>query len=159
MTERSGGRHAFSRRPWLYVGVGLALVLALIVFFVARSQGAGAPAGAGRQGYPSPSPTSSPSAGTSAAKAGSLERFDGSDGKTTTTFKAASNWQINWEAKAGNGFTVELLDKQGVSRGEIVTAKKKAKGSTFVSEGGEFKLKVTASGPWTIGIVGRTSGK
>jgi hypothetical protein len=83
-----------------------------------------------------------------------LARFEGSGDKTTKAFSAAANWQIIWAAKAGSGFTVELLDKNGVSRGDIVTGKKQAKGSTFVSEAGEFKLKVTASGPWTIAIVG-----
>lgn len=155
MTERSGVRAGSDRRSWLYVGGGLLLVLVLVAFFVIRAQSADEQVSAGRPASPSPSPALSTTISPT-TKAGSLARFDGSDDKTTTTFKAASNWRINWEARAGSGFTVELLDKNGVSRGEIVTAKKKAKGSTFVSEAGEFKLKVTASSPWKIGIVGRT---
>lgn len=154
MTDLPVRGPASSRRLSLYVGGGLALVLALVVFFVVRSQGADPAGSAGRTAQPS---SMAPSA--QAAKAESLARFKGSGDKTTTEFSAASNWQIAWVAKAGSGFTVELLDKNGVSRGEIVTGKKQAKGSTFVSEAGEFKLKVTASSPWTIEIVGSASSK
>jgi hypothetical protein len=88
-----------------------------------------------------------------------LARFGGSGDETTTAFTAASNWEITWTAKPESDFSVELLDKDGASRGVIVTGKKKARGSTFVSEEGDFKLKVTASSPWTIEIVGRASDK
>jgi hypothetical protein len=154
VTDLSGGRPASSRRSRLYIGGGLALVLLLIVFFVVRSQSADDQSSAGQPSSRSHSTTSTP-----AAKAGSLARFDGSGDKTTTAFSAASNWEIAWQAQPGSGFTVELLDKDGVSRGEIVTGKKQAKGSTFVSEAGEFKLKVSASSRWKIGIVGRASSK
>lgn len=159
MTDNLRARSSSGNRSRLYFSAALvALALVVVALLVIRSQGADEPGRAGRPASSSQSP--SPSANSSpVATAESLARFEGSSNETTTAFAAASNWEIGWAAKPGSGFAVELLDKDGVSRGEVVTGKKKAKGSTFVSEEGNFKLKVTASGPWTIEIVGRASSK
>ncbi|WP_392544135.1 hypothetical protein [Oryzobacter telluris] len=152
MTDNPSRHAASHQRSRVYLGAVLAvLALAVVVVLVVRSHGAAQPGKAGRTVSSSPSATSS-----TASEAESLARFTGSGDTTTKAFSAASNWEITWEAKPQSGFTVELLDKDGVSRGEIVTGNKKAKGSTFVSEAGEFTLKVSASAPWSIAVVGRT---
>ena len=103
---------------------------------------------------PSSSPWTTTSASSSPAKAEPLAHFNGSGDQTTTSFRAALNWELRWNTEAVKQFTVELLDKDGTSRGEIVAAGKKKEGSVFVSEAGEFKLKVTTPGAWSIDIVG-----
>jgi hypothetical protein len=154
VTEHAGRGPASRRRYWLYLAAALAaLVLGAVVYLVVLSQSVD---GQGAGPTPSPSPSAISS---TAAKAESLARFTGSGDKTTTAFSADSNWEITWKAKPQSGFTVELLDKDGTSRGQIVTGKNKTKGSTFVSEAGEFTLRVTSSSPWLIAIVGRESSK
>jgi hypothetical protein len=104
--------------------------------------------------HPSKAATASGSS-TPVPKASSLAKFSGRGDETTTTFRAASNWEIRWRTESGSPFTVELLDASGVSRGQIVTSKKKVTGATFVSEKGQFKLKVSATRAWSIEIIGR----
>jgi hypothetical protein len=139
----------------LYLGsAAVVLVIALVVALALRSDDDKD----GKSGTPG-DPTSTPTASTSDSPGPpkSLASFTGSGDKTTTSFEAAANWEVRWQTEADPTFTVELLDKDGTSRGQIVAAKKKTKGSVFVSEAGDFKLKVTASGDWSIRILGKSA--
>jgi hypothetical protein len=132
----------------LYVGsAAVVLGIALVVVLSLRSDDTDS--GSGK-----PERSSSATASPSTAKAEPLAHFTGASDQITTTFRAAANWEVRWTSAAGKQFTVELLDKDGTSRGEIVAAGKKKEGSVFVSEAGEFKLKVTTPRNWSIDIVG-----
>jgi hypothetical protein len=135
----------------LYVGsAAVVLVVALVVVLSLRSDDKDNPSAT--PGHPSSAPTTSgvKSPGT----AGPIAHFTGPGGTTTTSFRAGVNWELRWKTEADKQFAVELLDKDGTSRGEIVAAGKKKEGSVFVSEAGEFKLKVTTPANWSIDIVG-----
>jgi len=134
-------------------GALAAAVIAAVIIVAVLSNGSDK--GAGVTDRPSKTATTSASP-SSAPKVGSLAKFSGRGDKTTTTFRAAANWEIKWgTTRADKQFAVELLDKNGTSRGQIVVAAKRAQGSTFVSEAGEFKLKVSATGDWSIEVIGR----
>ena len=155
MTEHSSaGRLRPDRRSMLYLGsAAVVLVVALVIVFSLRSNDKDGQSGT--PGHPSPTPTASASDDPS-GEPRPLVRFTGKGDKTTTSFKAAVNWEVRWRTEADTQFTVELLDKDGTSRGEIVAAKKRTHGSVFVSEAGEFKLNVTASRDWSIRIIGKS---
>jgi hypothetical protein len=150
--DGSAGRHRPGRGWVLYVGaVAAVLVVALVIVLSLKSDDKDSQAGTDG---PSASPSATTSASSSPAKAEPLAHFTGSGDQTTTSFRAAVNWELRWKTEADKQFTVELLDKDGTSRGEIVAAGKKKEGSVFVSEAGEFKLKVTTPANWSIDIVG-----
>lgn len=92
---------------------------------------------------------------TAPAEPGLVDQFSGSGNETTGAFAAAPNWEIRWQSAAGKPFAVELLTKDGRSRGSIVEAGDRMEGTTFVVEGGEFKLKVSAAGDWSIQVFSR----
>jgi len=153
VTETPGGRRLPRQRLMLFVwGALAAAVIAAVIIVAVLSNGSDK--GAGVTDRPSKTATTSASP-SSAPKVGSLAKFSGRGDKTTTTFRAAANWEIKWGTQAGKQFAVELLDKNGRSRGQVVVATKRAQGSTFVSEAGEFKLKVSATGDWSIEVIGR----
>jgi len=99
-------------------------------------------------------PTTQPGTPTSSPRVGTIEELSGIGDKTSDVFTAEANWEIRWKSP-GKPFAIELLDKGGVSRGEVVQAGDRAEGATFVSEAGEFKLKVTATGEWSIEVIGQ----
>jgi hypothetical protein len=142
------------RRRMLLIAAALTVVVLGVAIMVAvRSSGPDEGAKASDVQSPSSSPTTSASS-IPAAKTKSLARFAGAGNKTTKPFGAAANWQIEWRTKDPK-FTVELFDRNGKSRGDVVAAKRRTHGSTFVSERGQFELKVTASRDWSIRIIGR----
>jgi hypothetical protein len=154
VTETPGGRRLPHQRSMTFVWAALALIVMGVVTIIAV-QANGSDNDAEVQDRPSEAATSSASP-SPAPTVGSLTKFSGDASKTTTTFRAAGNWELKWRTQRDRQFAVELLEKDGTSRGQIVTAKKKTEGSTFVSEKGEFKLKVTAAREWSIEIVGRS---
>jgi len=153
VTEPPGGRRLLRQRSMPFVWVAIAAVVIAVVVIVAVFSN-GADEGAAVPDRPSKTSTTSASPN-SAPKVGSLAKFSGRGDKTTTTFRAAANWEIKWGTQADKQFAVELLDKNGTSRGQVVVATKRVQGSTFVSEAGEFKLKVSATGDWSIEVIGR----
>jgi hypothetical protein len=138
----------------LYLGSAAAVVVvALVIVFSLRSNDTGSQSDT--PGHRSSTPTASASDSPS-GKPTPLAHFTGTGDKTTTSFRAAANWEVRWQTASDKQFTVELLDKDGTSRGEIVAAKKRTQGSVFVSDAGEYKLKVTGSRNWSLQIVGRS---
>jgi hypothetical protein len=132
---------------WAVVLVALASVVAVVVVVVVIKQGDDAATPKGTT-----SATATPSAGATQPQAHRVAQFSGVGDTTSKTFKVALNWEIRWTAPTGSAFTVDLLKSDGTSRGQILRAASKTRGSTFVGEAGEFKLKVTSSKPWTIQI-------
>ena len=135
----------------LYLASGTAILVAAAVIGLSL----GSDDNDGKSGTPGHQSTPTTSNGPSSAPK-ALETFTGDGAKTTTTFSAAANWELRWQTKTDPKFTVELLNKKGESLGQIVTAKKKTQGSVFVSQAGEFKLKVTGTQDWSIRIVGKS---
>jgi hypothetical protein len=91
------------------------------------------------------------------AKAGRVKSFSGHGNDVTKAFNVAANWEVRWRTGTRKAFAIELLGKGDESRGQIVLAKKKSTGSTFVSEAGHFKLKITAAGNWSVKVFSRPS--
>lgn len=146
-----GGQRLRRPRSMLVVWAALGLiVVAAVVVLVLMSNRSDKDAQAPHL-TPTPTTAISPS---SAPRVGSLAKFSGHGDKTTTAFLAVANWEIKWGTQTGKPFAVELIGKNGTSRGQIVVAKKQPQGSTFVSEAGEFSLKVSAAGDWSIQVNG-----
>jgi hypothetical protein len=94
---------------------------------------------------------------TAPAQPGLVDQFSGSWDDTTHAFAAGANWEIRWQNPAGERFAIELLTKEGTSRGSVVDAGDRTEGVTFVVEGGEFKLRITAGGDWSIEVFSQAS--
>lgn len=137
------------RRWWVLLGLLLVAALAAAVALVTRD------------GSDTPRPGSSPSPtrGITQAPVRPVASFSGSGNETTATFGAALNWELRWTAEPGSGFTVELLNSSGASLGKVVTAGKRTSGSTFVSQAGSFKLRVTSKQAWTVSVRSRPTTK
>jgi hypothetical protein len=72
---------------------------------------------------------------------------------TGEIFEVTSNWELRWTRDGQGPFEIELLTESGVSRGVVVRGEDRPQGSTFLSETGRLRLKVTASDPWTTKVV------
>jgi hypothetical protein len=101
---------------------------------------------------PTTATTKQEAGSTAPAQPGLVDQFSGSGDDTTRAFTAGANWEIRWQNTAGERFAIELLTKEGTSRGLIVDAGDRTEGATFVVEGGEFKLRIIAGGDWSIEV-------
>lgn len=72
-------------------------------------------------------------------------------------FSVKGNWELRWESRGSGPFTVELFTDDGTSRGIIVQGEGGKDGSAFASEEGSFSLLITAEGPWSIRVLGKSS--
>lgn len=111
---------------------------------------------------PKPATTSASASTTAAAVSTSpdvkpIAEFSGSTDKTTDPFKAEANWELQWQVATGKHLTVDLLNAKDEARGQLVDSSGKTTGSVFVSEAGEFKLRVTANGDWSVKVVSRAA--
>lgn len=84
-----------------------------------------------------------------------VAEFSGEGNETTESFDVEVNWELRWRVSEGERFAVELLTNDDVSRGHVVDATDKSEGTTFVSEAGEFKLRVSSDAPWSVQIVSK----
>ncbi len=129
-------------------------VVALVV--VAASVGLPGCSSDGSEATPDGSATTAATPSTnSEAKVGPVAEFSGSGDETTETFRAAANWELRWRVAEGGPFAIELLTKDGESRGRIVDGGDNMEGTTFVSDEGEFKLNVSAGGDWSVQLLSR----
>lgn len=144
-----GGR----RPPWaliLLAGAGIVIVGAAVIL-LKGPEGAGSPA-------KEATTTTVATAPTAPAEPGLVAEFSGFGNESTPAFAVAPNWEIRWQAAADNPFAVELVTTSGKSRGSIIQAGGRTEGTTFVVEGGDFQLRVTAGGGWSVRVISRGQG-
>ena len=155
------------RAALILLGVLLMAVVVLSAFLLARDgEEPQAPPTAATPTESAPSDTSSSEATSSEAAPSEglgatveeIASFSGSGPDTTDSFEAAENWELRWEAQNPVGFGVELLTADETSRGQVVQGGEDASGATFVSEEGEFRLRVTADGDWSVTVTGVPAG-
>ena len=88
-----------------------------------------------------------------------VAQFEGKGDTDTGSFRVTTNWEIRWAAPTDSGFAIELLTAGGASRGMIIGGEETANGSTYVSEAGEFKLRVASRQPWSVEIFTKPAGE
>jgi hypothetical protein len=131
-----------SRRWWPWLALLVVIAAVAVVILLTRDDAS----------EPGPRSSASPSPGATRVTVSRVASYSANLGTTTDTFQAENNWQLRWSAPVGSGFAVELLKEDGTSLGTVVRGGKRSSGTTFVSQSGMFKLKVTSRSPWSIQI-------
>ena len=143
VTPRAPSR---SKARWL--ALALLLVAAAVGLWL-LAQRDGSDDGRGEASQDNTTTTAEPSS----IAASRVAEFEGPGDAHTGSFRVARNWEIRWAAQADSGFAVELLTAGGTSRGMIIEAQEGTSGSTYVSQAGEFKLRVISRKPWSMEIL------
>jgi hypothetical protein len=77
--------------------------------------------------------------------------FSGEGDEDTEVFTTGPNWELAWETESSE-MSIELLTGDAESRGTIIETDEAGGGTSYISEGGEFFLRVTATGSWQVEI-------
>ena len=75
--------------------------------------------------------------------------FRGNGNQRTDAFTVDSGWEIRWTTR-GKRFAIAVTGAEDL--GTVVEQRGKQTGATFPRGAGEFRLDVTARGPWRIQI-------
>ena len=76
--------------------------------------------------------------------------FRGNGNQRTDTFTVDTGWEIAWTTR-GKRFAIAVTGAEDL--GTVVEQRGKQTGATFPRGAGEFRLDVTARGPWRIQIL------
>ena len=139
-------------RKFIRAGLRRRMAAGLLIVALALS------AACTRDGSGGDTPTPTPPGGTPDVRATvePSETFQGEGNDATDVFEVGANWELRYELTSGRSLAIELLTDKGESRGEIVRTTKAKPGSTFISEAGNYKLKVASEGKWTLSVLNRS---
>ena len=79
-----------------------------------------------------------------------VAEFSGDGDQVTSTFRVRDSWRIEWET-SGPAFAISITGDQDF--GTVVTSSGPDSGLTAPPFGGEFRLEIRASGPWTAKVL------